>query len=91
MNNLSDVQREDLAADAQGTLLSEAQLLERSGLGDDVGEDEVIEILLDEGVERCPECGWWVHSWELVDEDGNETVCENCRMGREDERGNDET
>lgn len=85
---LTDVQKEDLALDAQGTLLSEAQLLERSGLGDDVSEDEVIEILLDEGVERCPECEWWVYSWELVDEDGKETVCENCRMKGE---GEDET
>lgn len=79
---LTDVQKEDLALDAQGTLLSEAQLLERSGLVDIITEDEVLEILLDEGVERCPECDWWVYSWELVDEDGNETACENCRLGR---------
>jgi len=79
---LTDVQREELAAEAQGTLLSEAQLLERSGLVDIITEDEVLEILLDEGVERCPECDWWVYSWELVDEDGNETACENCRLGR---------
>lgn len=79
---LTNVQMEELAAEAQGTLLTESELLERLDLGDEIDEGDVVEILLDEGVERCPECDWWVYSWELVDEDGNETACENCRLGR---------
>jgi len=77
---LTDTQREDLVMEAEGTAQTESKLLERFGLSGEISEDEMTEILLDEGVERCPECEWWVYSWELVDEDGNETVCENCRL-----------
>ena len=45
----------------------------------DCTPEDVEEKMLDYGIEICPGCGWWVESGELVDDDGNLILCENCR------------
>ena len=66
---------EAMAAHAVGTMESPAALAERF----DVLEDDVEEALVDCGVEKCPECEWWVEVGELADENGDEQACESCR------------
>jgi len=45
-----------------------------------ISVEEAEEYLLDHGVESCPFCGWWVESGELVDEYGEPSGCEQCRL-----------
>lgn len=52
-------------------------VLERHGALE-VDEDEIDEHLLDHGIEKCPQCGWWVESGEVVDEDGEIVPCGSC-------------
>ena len=41
---------------------------------------EAVEIdLEDMNLEKCPICGWWMDSWELLDDDNNVVGCEDCR------------
>ena len=45
-----------------------------------LSEEDIIEALEQDSIELCPECGWWVESYELVDEYDNLCSCENCRL-----------
>ncbi len=40
--------------------------------------EDLEELMVDHGYERCPECEWWVECGELVDDDGEEKVCAGC-------------
>lgn len=42
--------------------------------------EDLVERLEEDSIEMCLECGWWVESYELVDEYDNLCSCENCRM-----------
>lgn len=42
--------------------------------------DELDELLLDHNVEKCPECEFYVHSHELLNDNGEiDGHCDNCR------------
>lgn len=58
-----------------GTCKSPAEIAEHF----DIPIDDIEEILLDNNIEMCPECSWWVDSFELVDEEGESISCLNCR------------
>lgn len=46
----------------------------------DLTDEELREMLLDNSVEECPDCGWFVDSNELVNDDGGiDGHCDNCR------------
>lgn len=50
--------------------------LQDAGLDHDQLEDK----LLDLGIEKCPDCGWYVDSHELFDDEGDiDGHCCNCR------------
>lgn len=65
----------------EGTVLDTfpEDMLAKYGIPDD--EDLIIENLLDEGIEKCPECGSWVESGEIyLDERSSEVLgCEACQ------------
>ncbi len=45
--------------------------------------DELVEFMLDHGIEQCPGCRWWCETSELVDSDDEpDGYCENCRPHR---------
>lgn len=46
--------------------------------------EAIEEIMLNANYERCPECDWWVECSELLDDNGELTVCENCRPPAEE-------
>ena len=57
------------------TCNSELEAEERFGI--DV--DDVIEIILESGYERCAMCDYWQHKRHLVeDEDGIQYICKDC-------------
>lgn len=68
---------QDIADDLLGTCKSVEQALEQHEL--DWNPEETALELLSLNVEQCPVCGWWVESWELVDDNGNLMACESCR------------
>lgn len=73
-------QREELRHRALGTQQGEYELLVDLPGGDVFDEGDVLEILLDENVDRCEECDTWVESSELVDDDGEYVgSCSSCR------------
>ncbi len=41
--------------------------------------EEIEEIMLDAGYERCPECDVWVECGELIDDNDEQCSCESCR------------
>lgn len=43
--------------------------------------DDIPDIMLNAGYDKCPCCEWWVELWELIpiDEDEPDGYCENCR------------
>ena len=43
-----------------------------------IEEYDITEIMLEFGLERCPGCGWWVNSFELIDEESEEKLCDSC-------------
>lgn len=46
----------------------------------DMTSDQLDEILLDLNIEQCPDCGWYVDSFELLnDDDIIDGHCDNCR------------
>lgn len=49
--------------------------------------EDLRELLLDNNVEECPSCGWWVDSGELLYPETDEVDghCENCRPVRKEE------
>lgn len=81
---------EKLAGLAEGTADSELALISRLEVTGDFGDeleergldaDAVEDLLLDLNVERCPACGWWSESAEMVlDEDEEAAIgCRSCR------------
>jgi len=65
----------DVADYALGTCNSEAEIAEHF----DIEEEDVIDLLLDANVERCPGCDWWHEAGELVNDDGELVGCDQCR------------
>lgn len=41
--------------------------------------EELEELLLDENIQQCEGCNWYVEAGELVDEQGVVNLCESCR------------
>ena len=76
---LTDDQKNRIADLATGFALGFSQAQQESGLDAEVLED----ILLDMNIEKCPDCGWFVDSHELIPPEGDgETPdghCRNCR------------
>ncbi len=70
----------------EGTTRSVGSALEELQFDCPLAEEEALELLADENLERCPECETWVEAGELVDAGGNDRPCYNCRPG-EDEDG----
>lgn len=60
----------------EGTSKSEDDAAEKFG----ITEERVLEIMLDANLERCPSCDYWVECGELVDEDGEDQVCDSCHF-----------
>jgi hypothetical protein len=44
-----------------------------------MGEDEILDIISDANIERCPSYDTWVECGELIDEYGNPCDCNGCR------------
>lgn len=42
------------------------------------------ELLLDEGIEQCPSCGWYTETTWLLDGDAVDGYCDNCRPTRKE-------
>lgn len=61
---------------ALGTCDGEQTLAERQGFS--VDDEEVMDRLLDFGVERCPGCGWWTESSVMVEAEHGDMICEDC-------------
>lgn len=77
---LTQKQLEELGNQLSGTADSIQSGLQAIGLDiDDYDATNVEDQLLDLNMEICPGCGWWAESSELVDDDGEETSCDNCR------------
>ena len=73
------------ARDALDTCKSPAEIAEIMG----ISEEDIEEALLDEGVEMCQGCGWWMESGMLTpdpdteeDDDNLIGYCPDCRIGR---------
>ena len=47
----------------------------------DIEPEELDAVLLDQNVEKCPSCGWYVDSRDLIphDHDDPDGHCPNCR------------
>lgn len=52
-----------------------------------MSEGDLTELLLDNNIEKCPSCGWYVEAWELVIPETDEVDghCENCRPARRED------
>ena len=74
--NIDDLRK--IAEELEGTCDIIPSVLEKLDIEADTSDVE--SDLLDFNLERCPCCGWWMESWELIDEDGNEVGCEQCRQ-----------
>jgi DNA-directed RNA polymerase sigma subunit (sigma70/sigma32) len=61
-----------------GTADSPEKVAEKLDLPYDSVE-ELETIASDANLEQCSECEWWVEAGELVDEDGEVTVCSSCQ------------
>lgn len=70
-----------VVSNLEGTCSKVEQIAEELG----ITEDDVLNIMLDEGYERCSVCDWWCETGELVDEYGNIVPCEGCRPKRKDD------
>ncbi len=79
---LTDEQKNRLADMATGFALGFEKAQQEFGLDAEVLED----VLLDMNIEKCPDCGWFVDSHELIGPDGDEPDghCRNCRPGSAD-------
>lgn len=86
MDKLSDKEISDLKDYLIGTHLSIDAGLEMLGINDcpttDVIEDQLLD---DDGIERCDNCGWWEASSAMEQMDCL-TLCEEC-MDHIDENG----
>jgi hypothetical protein len=75
--NLSEEQLRDIYSKLQGTCQSVEGLLEFLEL--DVDPEDVEIEMESMNLERCPFCGWWVESYELINDDCDIVGCEQCR------------
>ena len=60
----------------EGTCLTPQQAIDYFNLK--CTPEDVENAMLDLNLEQCPNCGWWVESWELTDENGEPKFCDNC-------------
>ena len=74
---MDDLHLEKVRAYLEGTCNSLDIALERFDIALEV--EDLEDMLLDLGIERCPDCGWWMESSELVDEDSEVVGCDQCR------------
>lgn len=65
----------DAAREFEGTCAGIGEIAERLA----VDEDQVEDLMLDAGLERCSDCEWWWWVGELIGDDGRPTTCESCR------------
>lgn len=75
MARLSEQDLDDLKGYADG----EARVRARRNLT----AMQLKEVALNDNVEKCPGCYWWVDSHELIPTDGRDLPdgkCSNCRM-----------
>lgn len=70
----------DIANKVQGTQDSEGIIIEKYGL-ENIDSDDLLDKLLDQSIEPCPNCHTWVESHELIpdDSDDPDDNCDNCR------------
>ncbi len=59
-----------------GTQYTPSEIINYLGL--DCSESELEEMLLDCNIEICSECGTWVESYELVNEEDMICTCISC-------------
>ena len=81
--NYSSEFAQTVASIALGTPMGAAHILtqlEVRGIAvpEGVDEDEIDEILRDENLELCWECGWWCEASELCNEDQETVSCLLC-------------
>lgn len=69
------VELKDAAHAFGGTCASLGEIAERLS----VDEDQVDDLMLDAGLERCQVCEWWCEVSELIGDDGLPVPCESCR------------
>lgn len=70
---------EAIADAVLGTCQTEAAIIDRYDLVDST--DELLDRLLDFGVETCLGCGWWVESGDMVEAEHGDMVCSDCGRG----------
>ena len=44
-----------------------------------ISNEELEELMVDAGYERCSECEWWCETSELVDDESEPCPCDSCR------------
>lgn len=67
-------------ADLIETVIGYANGFDRALSSSGLSQSELEDLLLDENVEQCPDCEWWVDSSELFNNDDViDGHCENCR------------
>lgn len=47
--------------------------------------EEVEEAMLDQNLEICPFCHWWMECHELVNDEGDVVGCQQCREKEEED------
>lgn len=65
----------DAAREFEGTSAGLGEIAESLS----VEEDQVEDLMLDAGLERCSDCAWWCGVGELIGDDGMPAACESCR------------
>lgn len=77
-NSLTPEQIESVVDRATGYVDGFERVLRDESIGLEV--DELEELLLDNNVEKCPECAFFVVSHELLNDEGEiDGHCDNCR------------
>jgi len=74
---MTDKLNENVLSYLEGTCNSIEAAIERFDL--DASVEEIESYTLDNNLECCPGCGWWMESHELIDEDDNVVGCDQCR------------
>lgn len=57
--------------------------IDESAICDEYGIEleDLEDLMVDSGYERCSECEWWCETGELVGEDCEVQPCDSCRGG----------
>ena len=72
--------KRETVVDLVETVVGYANGFDRALVSSALSKAELKDLLLDENVEQCPGCRWWVDSSELLNEDDKiDGHCENCR------------